>query len=305
MSEKYRDGSPEASVRHVAAGQHGLITRSQAIGAGLTPRVIQRRTATGEWVPVHRAVYRLAGAPVTWEQRLLAATLASDGVASHRAAARLWCLDLPEWNRPIVTVAASAYRSMRGVTVHHTRSLPRADRAVRYGIPCTSVGRTLVDLAAELTFDDLEACVDSALRERLTTVRYLARWLPAQGRDGTAVLRDLVADRRAHQPFGSRREAAVCRMLVAAGLPRPVPQYELRDRRGRFVARFDLAWPAWRVAVEFASYRHHFGRQAWRHDAARANRATAEGWRILNATEQDVDDGCRGLASDVAGARAA
>lgn len=301
----YRNGGPATTVQDLAAAQHGVIGRRQALEAGLTARVIDRRTATGAWIVVHRGVYRLSGSPVTWHQRLLAAAIATDGVASFRSAARLWGLDLPTTERIVVTTTATGYRTLRGVVVHHTRSLSGADRAVRDGIRCTSVARTLVDLAAELGFDDLEACVDSALREGLATVGYLERWLPAQGRDGTAALGGVVEDRRTHRPFGSRREAQVSRMLVTAGLPRPTPQHEMRDERGRVVARFDLAWPAWKVAVEFASYRHHFGRQAWRHDAARANRAAAQGWRILTATELDVDDGCRALASDVGRARAA
>lgn len=305
MQEKHRNGSPDATVREIASAQHGLIGRAQAFEAGVTARMIQRRTDNGEWEAVHRGVYRLAGTPETWVQRVLAATLASGGVASHRAAARLWGLDLRRTERAVITVRTGGTRSLRGVVVHHTGALRPADRAVREGIPCTSVARTLVDLAGELGFEDLEACVDSALRENLTTVRYLEKWLPGQGRNGSAVLRELVEDRRTNKPFGSRREAQVCRMLVAAGLPRPVPQHELRDRNGRLLARFDLAWPEWRVAVEFASYRHHFGRQAWRHDASRANSATASGWRVLTATDLDMDDGCRALASDVGGARAA
>ena len=60
------------------------------------------------------------------------------------------------------------------------------------------------------------------------------------------------------------------------------------DGDGRLVARFDLADPGARVAVEFDSYRHHFGRQAWRRDQARHNRATALGWLVFHATEHDL-----------------
>lgn len=295
---------PAAAVRRLAAGQHGVVSRRQAIEAGMTARMIQWRLQGAEWVAIHPGVYRLDGVPVTWHQRVLAAALATGGVASHRSAARLWGLDLPPTERAVVTIVTSGRRSMRGVMVHRTRSLSGADRAVREGIPCTSVGRTLVDLAGEVGFDDLEACVDSALRDNLATVRYLERWLPAQGKGGAAGLRELVDDRRRHRPFGSRREAQVSRMLVAAGLPRPTAQHELRDERGRLLARFDLAWPDWRVAVEFASYRHHFGRRAWRSDTARANRATAHGWRVLTATDLDLGDACRSLASGVGAARA-
>ena len=35
------------------------------------------------------------------------------------------------------------------------------------------------------------------------------------------------------------------------GLPRPIPQYEVRDRSGRVVARVDFAWPELGVFLEF------------------------------------------------------
>jgi len=297
MTINHRIGGPDATVQELAADQHGVVERGQALAAGVTARMIERRTASGRWVAVHPGVYRLAGAPASWQQRLVAATMATGGVASHRAAARLWGLDVAPTERVVITVAGTSRRSTRGVIVHHTRSLAGRDRAVLQGIPCTSAGRTLLDLAAELAFDDLEAAVDSALRDGWASVHHLARWVPLSGRKGSAALRRLVEDRRANPPFGSRREALVCRLLVAAGVPMPRRQFELRACDGRLVARFDLAWPEWRIAVEFASYRHHAGRRAWRRDATRANWATAFGWRVFTATDLDVDDGCRALAA--------
>ncbi len=55
----------------------------------------------------------------------------------------------------------------------------------------------------------------------------------------------------------------------------------------RLIARFDLAYPDARIGVEFDSYRHHFGRQAWRRDQSRHNRATAAGWLVIHLTEHD------------------
>jgi DnaJ-domain-containing protein 1 len=69
------------------------------------------------------------------------------------------------------------------------------------------------------------------------------------------------------------------------------------------IARFDLAWPDFRVAVEFQSYRHHFGRRAWRRDAGRVNRATAAGWCVFMATEDDLRQGCQRLGDDIAAVR--
>ena len=166
---------------------------------------------------------------------------------------------------------------MHGVVVHWTRSLPIADRAEVDGIPVTRPARTLIDLAAVVGGDDLESALDSALRDRLVTVPYLDRRLAelgSRGRDGLVVLRQLVDDRRDSKPADSQAENRLRRALIAAGLPKPVRQFELYDDRG-LAATFDLAYPEARIGIEFDSYRHHSGRKAWRHDQARHNRATA------------------------------
>lgn len=76
----------------LARTQHGLVTRRQLLDAGLSPSTIKRWVSAGRLIVVYRPVYRLAGSPPSWEQRILAAVLAAgDGsVASHRSAARLW-----------------------------------------------------------------------------------------------------------------------------------------------------------------------------------------------------------------------
>lgn len=72
-------------------------------------------------------------------------------------------------------------------------------------------------------------------------------------------------------------------LIEAAGMPKPRRQHRLVGSDGRPVARFDLALPEARIAFEFESYRHHFGRQAWRRDIGRNNGAAAEGWIVFRA----------------------
>ena len=299
----HRHGGQTQTVR-LFATQHGVVSRAQVLAAGITPRMIDRRLQGGEWRRVHPGVYALTSAPTTWHHRVMAASLATSGLASHRSAARLWGLDLPGEDRVDVTIEGTARVSARGVRVHRTRAFEPADRATVEGIACTSVARTLLDLASVLPADELEAALDSALRERLTAVAYLERRLQTKGRRGGETLRRLLSDRTGERPSESRREAELCRLLVAAGLPRPVRQFELRHGN-TLLARFDLAWPDAQIAVEFQSYRHHFGRQAWRRDVARANRVTAAGWIVLMATEDDVRDGVRALVANIRRAGAA
>ncbi|HSH61008.1 MAG TPA: type IV toxin-antitoxin system AbiEi family antitoxin domain-containing protein [Acidimicrobiales bacterium] len=50
-----------SAVSVVQRSQHGLITRRQAMRAGLTRSTIATNLANGVWVSVRRGVYALAG----------------------------------------------------------------------------------------------------------------------------------------------------------------------------------------------------------------------------------------------------
>ena len=266
----------------MVAAQHGVIGRRQALELGFSDTRIRRRVGSGAWIALRPGVYSPAVVADSWRRRLMGACVAGGpgAVASHRAAGELWGLDACREVTEI-TLAGTGKRTMRGVTVHRARSLPTVDRGEREGIPVTRPGRTLIDLAAVLGAQELEAAADSAFRQRLVTPGYPARRLDGlggNGRGGVAGLRELVADRVHCRPADSRRENDVLRLLVAAGLPRPVRQFPFEGMR------FDLAYPALGIDIEFDSFRHHYGRRSWRHDRSRHNRATAAGWLMFHLT---------------------
>lgn len=62
----------------------------------------------------------------------------------------------------------------------------------------------------------------------------------------------------------------------------------VRDERGRFVARPDLAIPAHKIAIEAESYRYHMGRNPFLNDIEKHNLLTGLGWRILKVTWEDL-----------------
>ncbi len=69
-----------------AGRQHSIFTLAQALESGFTRPVIRRKLASGDWQEVEPRAYRVAAAGVLdWRGRLMAMTLASGGVASHRA----------------------------------------------------------------------------------------------------------------------------------------------------------------------------------------------------------------------------
>ena len=79
----------------VAARQHGVLSRRQAISLGITRRQIDGFLKRGSWIRMLPGVYRAAAAPETWQQPLMAASLWADGkaVICGRSAAALWEFD--------------------------------------------------------------------------------------------------------------------------------------------------------------------------------------------------------------------
>lgn len=65
----------------IARTQYGLTTRAQLTELGVSPGQIQRWLRSGRVEALHPGVYRLAGAPPSWEQEVAAAVLAVTLVA--------------------------------------------------------------------------------------------------------------------------------------------------------------------------------------------------------------------------------
>ena len=62
-----------------------------------------------------------------------------------------------------------------GVVLHHSSPLHPEDVAIVDGIPCTSVARTLVDLAEEMTKDELREVFANADRKGLLDIDAVRR----------------------------------------------------------------------------------------------------------------------------------
>lgn len=278
----------------LAATQHGVFTKAQALDAGATETLIKRRCASGQWERLHPRVFRIAGSPPTWRQSLIAACFAwGDGVVvSHRAAAALW--RLPGFEPGFVELIVPRGRRRthsHGIVAHRLPMLPIADISLVEEIPVTAVARTLIDIAAIAAPDILEEAMDDALRRGLVSLPRL-RWrlseLGRSGRPGIVVMRALLAARESSSAVpGSVFETRLLRILLEAGIPKPTLQHPIRDGR-RTVAVVDFAFPAAQLAIEADGYRWHSGRARWEHDLARRNILTSLGWRVVHITWTDL-----------------
>jgi hypothetical protein len=235
-------------------------------------------------------VYRIAGAPPTWHQRLHAAQLAvagAGGVASYVSAAALHGLLRPSL-LPHVTVPPGSSARCPIAKVH--RSLvPGIDRATVDGIATTSVSRTVVDLAAVLDRPSLDELVDGALCGSLASPEAVLAALDRAGdhRRGRVTLTSALDVWTAGIEPGSPGEARLLRRLGDWGLPEPVTQYVVEDRNGVFVARVDVAWPSALVGLEYEGVRYH-GPRRFDADERRYETLRELGWWVAAADKRDL-----------------
>jgi very-short-patch-repair endonuclease len=279
-------------IAEMATAQHGAVARRQLLEAGVPAHVIEHRVRSGLLVALHAGVYRVTAAPETWHQRIAAATLAAGptAVASHRAAAFLHRLD-GVGPRPEVTVGRRQAPQPRGVIVHRLATLEPSDVELRDGIRRTRPPATLLALAAVLPAPALERALDDAVVRGLVSCAQLQRRLDTagrQGRTGAAALGAMLATRSSAPRWTqSEFERRLLALLRRAGVPLPVPQFEVVLPTGRR-AFLDFAWPNVRLALEANSYRHHAGRLAWSRDHTRNSAVIALGWRIVPVTWEDL-----------------
>jgi very-short-patch-repair endonuclease len=271
-------------MRQVAARarvQHGLIERGQALALGISDRMLGAWVEGGRLEPVHAGVYRVAGVPPSWEQDVMAAVLAADGVASHRTAARLWGV----YDTDMVEVTVPRSRRCEAAVAHRSGDLVAKHVTRRRGIPVTNPMRTLVDLGAVDRWAVSDA-LERAVIARVCSVVAVERVLDdvaRRGRRGAGVLRGVLDERALGRarPDGLL-EARMARVFREHGLPMPVFQH----RVGRY--RVDFAYPDLRIAIEVDGFEVHGSPAALQSDLERQNRLVSAGWTVLRFTWRDV-----------------
>lgn len=274
----------------LAASQMGLITRRQAHRTGMSDRQIRTRVDRGLWQPLHPSVFLLGIAPISNEQRLLAAALATSAVVSHTSAGWLAGLvDRPPSSVHVLTDRAAPHRR-EGIVVHRVADLLPTERTRLRGVPATSPTRTLLDLAAVLGEEALRSAVHRAIRLRLTHPdRLIERFVSmrSRGKPGVVSMRRVLSELdRDVSLLDSDLEVLLVGLVRAAGLPAPAVHYPIHVR-GR-VFRADLAYPEHRLVIEGDGFGVHGERDAFESDRERQNLLVLDGWRILRFTWRQI-----------------
>jgi very-short-patch-repair endonuclease len=195
----------------------------------------------------------------------------------------------------VIVPTGTRFGPVGGLRVH-SATFGGGDLSHLNGIAITSPERTCWDLARWLDLVEAVVVIDSLLARRLVTIDGLREY--ALRRAGDRGWRRLMrAVRHADAGAESPQESRVRVRLVLAGLPKPVTQYVLADN-GRFIARLDLAWPEFKVAVEYDG-RWHDDPEQFDRDRQRLNRVLGGDWVVLHVTAKRLRDDFDGFLAEV------
>lgn len=281
-----------------------MISRRQLLaGVGVSASTVLRCTKDGRLVAVATGVYRVGGAPDTFEARCSAATLFGDGVGfvSGASAGRLFGLrrmnsDLVDFTVPDGFRTAPPSWMKARTTNWYDSDEHREE--IAGGIVVATPLRMLFGLARSFGQQRFEKAADDAWQLGLVTPRQVLDFLQANrasGKNGVIrIERWLARALQQSAPSESYLERDLIAELERIGVPVPVRQHPLVLRTGEQI-RLDAAWPEIRFAVEPGhSWFHRFdGGQERDH---RRDAACGElGWQILRLNEKMLKD-VRGAA---------
>lgn len=219
--------------------------------------------------------------------RAVALVLRSDQYVSHTSALVIWGAPLP--SRVVdgavhVTTAGSGPVMRRREVVGHRRR-HGAQVTVRGGVRVSEPAQAWRESVRLLTLRESVAVADHLVRvSGPSTVDELAAAI-VPGSHANAVARAVLDLVRvgADSPMETWLRLAV----VDAGFPEPQLQVEVFDKDGLFLARVDMAWPEYRIALEYDGA-HHRERDTFEHDQRRDNGLAVNDWLVIHATRADA-----------------
>lgn len=230
---------PPPSVLHDLLGaQHGVVTRAQLIGVGVSDRVTARLVRDGTLQRLHPGAYaaaasfRAADERVQHCMRLFALQLgAPDAAAYAQSGATVWGLPVRRVPvRPMLLREVTRPR-LHGACVRRSRAM--ADHLTRHaGLVVTTIAKTVVDVAAEVPFADALITVDAALRRGVSSDELRDVCSSAPPVRGVAAARRALA---AGDPYSESWLESLSRgRMIERGLALPLCNVVLRTH-GRWV----------------------------------------------------------------------
>jgi very-short-patch-repair endonuclease len=290
----------EQAVARLAAGQHGVVGRSQLEALGLGEEAIRHRRSLGRLHRLTVGAFAVGHRAVSTKGWWMAAVLTcgADAALSHHAAAALWGIRNPHHGAVDVTLPRKS-RSCRSIRRHYS-PLPADEVTVEDGIPVTGVPRTILDLAASESTDRVGGLLREAefreLHDRLSLPDLLERY---PGRRGVRRVREAL--RRVEGLPPGRTESPLEERFGDFLNRHRLPQPRFNDWIVLGPRRFqvDCHWPGSGQIVELDGWSAHATRSAFREDRARDRALRAGGYTVTRLTWSQLSDEPEQIATDL------
>lgn len=277
------------TIRTHLLRQGGVISRGQALAAGLTPRQIDRLTASHEWLTVRRGIYRLHASPPLPETSLWAASLwlGRSALLADVGAAWWWEL-LPDPPSTWVFATRLHRRTTSDVRLLDT-AVAVEDRAEHRGLDVLARPWTVLRTAGELEGQQPGSGIAFIDRMKQTRVVTHAEMAAALGRHpgcrGSGLMRQLLV--RTGDEAHSELERMAVSLLRGAGIDGFVVNHRTTLSGGDRV-EIDVAFVERRVAIELDGFAFHSSPQAFRDDLRRSNLLMSDGWTVRRFSYSDL-----------------
>lgn len=277
----------------LAERQWGMVTRRQAMAAGLT-RSAWRHLACDRWERLTPRVARLRGVPQGPEQRAMAAVLdvGPSAYLSHRSGAAQW--GVPGFElEPIelIVVRGGAETRTELATVHRPRHLPDPYGTILDGLPVVRPALLVLQLASLVSARRLGRIFDHLWSRRLLSGPSVRRELGAllhRGRPGVAALREVLDQRgEGYVPPATGLEGRVREILQSAGIAPLRQQVDLGDDE-RWCGRVDFVDEELPLILEVDSDRFHLALADREADEARQRKLERAGFVVQRVDEHQV-----------------
>ena len=269
--------------------QLNVITRSQAVTAGLTRHALQHRLRLGgPWRALMPGVYLAAtGTPTVLQQEMAAMLYAGRGsVITGLAAVRQHHIRGPAAEVIDVLVPASRKRQDAAfVRLHRTARLPRRIWSLgplHYALPARAVADAARGLAS---LRDVRAMVADAVQRGTCQVPDLSAELDQGPNIGSGLFREALTD--VADGIRSAAEGDLKDLLAASRLPMPLFNASVYDGSA-FVAKPDAWWPEFGIALEVDSQEWHLSPHDHARTLERQRRMAKHGILVLPFTPRQI-----------------
>lgn len=225
----------DMSAERLARQQMGVVARFQLVTGPADEAVVESRLRTGRWVEIAPGVYSFPGHRDSWSRSLWTSYLHAgpSAVVSHQSAAQL--RSIKGIGRTISLTVERNHRHVRkqasGVRWHRLDDLSADDIAIEQGMRTTTVPRTLVDLAAAVSRQQLLHATEDAVVRKLTTVAEVGATLERLRRKGKPGVTKMctVLDEldKGDAISASALDKALSRVVKLSGLPAPTREHPL------------------------------------------------------------------------------